>query len=599
MHHHSLATALLSTLALAPFAPAQSAASLVLDVNPGSAGSRPTWLLDVAGTLFFSADDGVHGGELWRSDSTAAGTAMVVDLNPGASASNPTRPYDWRGTLVYAGSDGVLGHELVISDGTAAGTRVIRDIDPGSGGSQIDGFLEMGGALYFRGWPQSLGGELWRTDGTSLGTYMVRDIHSGGTGLLFGPRAGSSGAAVLNDALLFSPTDGVIGYELWRSGGTAASTQLLLDINPNGASQPSFFARLGNRVVFFADDGMNGAEPWVTDGTAAGTQLVVNIAPGAAGSRPRFLAILNGVAYFDFDDGTTGRELWRTDGTAGGTSLVLDIRPGATGSEMRGLVAVGGKLFLGADDGQSGYELWVSDGTPSGTARVADINPGSANAFTAPTFVQVGERSLVVFGADDGQSGSEPWLSDGTAMGTRRLADVNPGSASSQPASFAVSGHDIFFAADDGTHGVELWAAPIPPIQAPIAKTYGRGCPGTGGLVPEIGVSGLPVVGNMQFAITGANVFPVVATGFPMGALLISASRSRVGVGLGCTGWIGDPIFAAGRSFFSSTARITIPITTSPSVVGVEVFCQWAILDLGATNGVFSASEGLQVLVGR
>ena len=43
------------------------------------------------GKLFFQADDGIHGVELWESDGTATGTAMVKDINPGSSDSMPVR----------------------------------------------------------------------------------------------------------------------------------------------------------------------------------------------------------------------------------------------------------------------------------------------------------------------------------------------------------------------------------------------------------------------------------------------------------------------------------------------------------------------------
>ena len=38
----------------------------------------------VGDTLFFAANDGVHGTELWKSDGTEAGTVLVKDINPGS-----------------------------------------------------------------------------------------------------------------------------------------------------------------------------------------------------------------------------------------------------------------------------------------------------------------------------------------------------------------------------------------------------------------------------------------------------------------------------------------------------------------------------------
>ncbi len=62
---------------------------LLADINPGAAGSSPSGLTRINDDLFFAADDGGNGTELWKSDGTQAGTVPVKDINPGALGSNP------------------------------------------------------------------------------------------------------------------------------------------------------------------------------------------------------------------------------------------------------------------------------------------------------------------------------------------------------------------------------------------------------------------------------------------------------------------------------------------------------------------------------
>src|SRR5439155_258428 len=96
----------------------------------GTAASSPDNLVNVNGTLFFTADDGVHGRELWRSDGTAAGTVMLKDISSSAGA-DPTELLNVAGTLFFTATDGTQGRELWKSDSSAAGTVLVKDIRAG------------------------------------------------------------------------------------------------------------------------------------------------------------------------------------------------------------------------------------------------------------------------------------------------------------------------------------------------------------------------------------------------------------------------------------------------------------------------------------
>ena len=106
--------------------------SLLKDIRSGSTGSSIDELVAIGSTLYFTANDGTNGEELWKSDGTASGTVMVKDIWSGSSSSNPTGLTVIGSTLYFAAEDAQYGVELWKSDGTSSGTVKVKDINSGS-----------------------------------------------------------------------------------------------------------------------------------------------------------------------------------------------------------------------------------------------------------------------------------------------------------------------------------------------------------------------------------------------------------------------------------------------------------------------------------
>ena len=74
--------------------------------------------------------------------------------------------------------------------------------------------------------------------------------------------------------VFFSATDGNSPYELWKSDGTKAGTQLVKAFDPTGTRALQFFTAVDGELFFEAQDATNTARLWKTDGTADGTVQV-------------------------------------------------------------------------------------------------------------------------------------------------------------------------------------------------------------------------------------------------------------------------------------------------------------------------------------
>jgi len=436
------ALALAAVLAVAAPAMAQWP-YLVKDIQPGGFGSNPANFVSAGGIVFFTANDGTTGTELWRTDATSGGTVLVKDINPGSISSSPTSLTDVGGVLFFFASDGVNGSELWKSDGSAAGTVLVKDIQPGPG-SSFSAQVAALGNLFFAGVTTTASGrEPWISDGTPAGTFMLADICPGICD-------GSAWNPVVFGSNVFFGSN--VNNSLWRTDGTIPGTVQVKSIS-GGTSNPSLLTVVGGTLFFVAFDSPTGFELWKSDGTAGGTALVKDISPGGSSSSLSDLTDVSGTLYFSASDGVLGSELWKSDGTAGGTVLVKDVRVGSTGSFPDELTAVKDRVYFVADDGVNGEELWESDGTDTGTF-VRDVRVGSASSFCHDLR---GVNDTLFFGGS-GRLGDELHRVVRDTPGYRVVDDILRGGAGSGAGGDARIGPHLFISANDGATGNELWA---------------------------------------------------------------------------------------------------------------------------------------------
>lgn len=471
------------------------------------------------GKVYFVESNPLTGAEPSVSDGTAAGTGNILDLNAAPASSQPRDITVFDGSVFFVADSPTEGTELWVIN--QDGLMQVTDV-PGTGGAQPFNLFVAADRLWFLGYGEDYNqGSLpivYSTNSYGDDTEAVYDFNYDQDVSYYSQYAvyHFSDVTVVDDIGFFTIAAydtsydydlvktsliavdapqydvfladqafditalGEYGGELYygRQGGygsdpdTAdlwklafnASATPVADITPTGSYARIYeFEEFGGELYFsaYTGSGGTGTELWATDGTQAGTAPVADLNPGTASSSPYDLTVAGDKLFFTATGATGGTELYAVD-LAGAVALVKDINPGAASSGIGNLTAVGGLLYFTANDGTSGTELWVSDGTAAGTYLVADLNPGAAGALpVALTNV----NGTLYFVATSAATGRELYkLVDGAPV---LVEDLNPGAGSAFGGTYTPelaynpADGQLYFPADDGSTGIELWGIPV------------------------------------------------------------------------------------------------------------------------------------------
>jgi ELWxxDGT repeat protein len=364
--------------------------SVVADINPFPGdgtfnGSYPSNMTVYGDALYFAANDGTHGKELWKWDGTSA--ALVADIVPGAGWSQPQDFVVLNNTLYFTvfHPDVDRGRELWKLSGNQPVRLTSIDtvpINPWAGGrAQVATFQN---GLVFIGFNGFGSHDLWNWNGSSAERLTNFYAQTGNTEMVVS-------IYPFKDDLFIATAD---DYWIWNG-----NEAVRLDNFPSRAVTEDV-AAINDRLFFSGEAPGFGGELFIWDGDNVPT--MVDVRPGINSSGPAEFIVFRDDIYFVATDDAHGRELWKRNGHE--ATIAADIRPGPDSSNIQWLTVFDDAIYFAAYTEEFGRELWSFNGQHA--KLVADV--GVINTLTAPlNHLTVYNGSLYFSHTDD--RGTELW----------------------------------------------------------------------------------------------------------------------------------------------------------------------------------------------
>lgn len=234
--------------------------------------------------------------------------------------------------------------------------------------------------------------------------------------------------------------------------GTANSGVLLASLfECQGSPQPFESLQFGDRLYFCARGENAEFGLWRSDGTPSGTERLTTLAGPASGFSRHEDGIVFRVGY----PMSPGMQVLRFDVQSGDTVQLLP----ASQNAVTAPTLLGSRIHWVESRSQNTQLHWVSDGTVPGTHIAPAVDSLKPTGAFTPMPAGYGERWKGIFPCTSLENGSELCATDEHGMERILAADIARGSAGSGAGGLMSDGAKLFFLANDGRLGTELYVA--------------------------------------------------------------------------------------------------------------------------------------------
>ena len=346
--------------------------ALVQDIKANNGNSEVDNLIAHNGKVYFSADNGSVGQELWVYDTGTNTTRLLKNIRveapntsgAGSSISNMTIH---NGLIYFTAQENVSQNELWRTNGTENGTVKIAVIDTANENDQdddiiaskINNLIDFNGKLYFSAFADGIGNELWSYDGVNNTSKLIKDID-------LGSAAGSPKNFIkFNNELLFTASsDTNRGDELYKTDGTEEGTVKIKRLNPIGSASVYMNTAFEfDNKLFFNVRISSSAFLFSTDGTTENTYEIVGLADSTNTHIDNLKAVAyNDKIYFRGKNSESEIKIWETNGKPNEDSenetreLVLDEFTG--NYQPKNFIVFNDKLLFTAEHTTYGNEVF-------------------------------------------------------------------------------------------------------------------------------------------------------------------------------------------------------------------------------------------------
>jgi ELWxxDGT repeat protein len=296
-------------------------------------------------------------------------------------------------------------YSLDLATNTSA---IVKEMTDFSGLSYANALTTWGSNLYL-----SSNHGIYKTDGTTAGTVLVATTASGPTSF-----------AINGSYLYMGAYTAANGYGLYRTTGAVGNLTRVVSTG----TTVDYMVKFGTGVAYATSSSStisyyNGS---------SNSNLYTDTLYGSSGvttTAIRNLRMVGNVLLYEAASGASGFTTWRYRDPVSTNFYNVQNLYDASGLqfEITEAVELSGSIYVAAFHPTSGTGIWKFNLNFANPELVVELNNGIADAGIRD-FELRGDR--LVFVSDAGGDGFEPWLSDGTSVGTKQIGEIAAGAGS-------------------------------------------------------------------------------------------------------------------------------------------------------------------------